>query len=154
MLRMPHGTTRNLKPPGRRTDPLSLPSTELDGIFIDSTVKKGRAFLVANSKAGDGESPPEIFDEFETLELDDLAATVFESPDRIVIAVWGGDGTCRTVAQHIVNTDVALLPAPGGTFSHFAKQAGFANVADVESGVGGVPTHERLIPRWLTRKCF
>jgi diacylglycerol kinase family enzyme len=109
---------------------------------MNSTVAKNKAFLVANSKAGGGASPPEIFDEFETLEIDDLAASIFESPDRIIIAVWGGDGTCRTVAQHIVNTDVALLPAPGGTFSHFAKQAGFATIADVESGVRGNNTRK------------
>jgi diacylglycerol kinase family enzyme len=39
------------------------------------------------------------------------------------------------VAQHLVDTNVALLPAPGGTFSHFAKQAGFSTIEDVESGL-------------------
>lgn len=102
---------------------------------MNNQIFTGKTFLVANAKAGAGHSPPEVFDGFERLELDEIAPTVADAPDRTVIAVWGGDGTCRSVAQHIVNTDIALLPAPGGTFSHFARQSGFSTVEDVASGL-------------------
>jgi diacylglycerol kinase family enzyme len=103
------------------------------------TVRR-KAFLVTNAKAGSGDNPPDVFDEFETLELNAVAAKVADEPNGTVIAVWGGDGTCRAVAQRTVNTDVALLPAPGGTFNHFAKQAGFVTVKDVEAAVESFAT--------------
>jgi diacylglycerol kinase family enzyme len=114
---------------------------------MNEQVLMNNYFLVTNSQAGSGESAPPVFESFHTVELNDVAATVANAATapndsgQCVIAVWGGDGTCRSVAQHTVGTNVAFLPAPGGTFSHFAKEAGFATVADVESGLQNMTTH-------------
>jgi diacylglycerol kinase family enzyme len=92
-------------------------------------------FLIANPHAGSGNEPPEVFADFHHLQLEDVEDAVAEAPEGSVIAVWGGDGTCRSVAQHTVNTGIILLPAPGGTFSHFAKEAGFSTIDEVKSGL-------------------
>jgi diacylglycerol kinase family enzyme len=40
------------------------------------------------------------------------------------IAVAAGDGTLRGVAQVLAGTSARLLPLPGGTFNHFARDLG------------------------------
>lgn len=46
------------------------------------------------------------------------------------VAVAGGDGTIRSVAQHLAGTDTPLLPIPGGTKNHFAKDVGIRSLED------------------------
>lgn len=42
------------------------------------------------------------------------------------IAVYGGDGTVSAVAQIVAGTAATLVPLPGGTLNHFAKDLGIA----------------------------
>ena len=53
------------------------------------------------------------------------------------IAVAGGDGTLRTVAELLVGTGIALLPIPAGTHNHFAKQMGIPDLEAVGRAVSG-----------------
>jgi diacylglycerol kinase family enzyme len=51
--------------------------------------------------------------------------------------VWGGDGSCRAVAQHLVGTGARMIPCPGGTFNHFAHAADLSTEGDVRSALDG-----------------
>jgi diacylglycerol kinase family enzyme len=48
------------------------------------------------------------------------------------VGVAGGDGSIRGGAEHLVETDVPLLPVPAGTRNHFAHQLG---ISDLEAAV-------------------
>ena len=51
-----------------------------------------------------------------------VAAALERSPS--IVAVAGGDGTIRCVAQALIGTPVPLLVVPAGTRNHFAKDVG------------------------------
>jgi diacylglycerol kinase family enzyme len=87
--------------------------------------------LVHNEQAGSGGIPTELFHEFTEVELDELEGFLGRAKGEILVAVWGGDGTCRSVACLAVNQLISVLPCPGGTHNHFAKAAGFASCDDV-----------------------
>lgn len=69
-----------------------------------------------------------------------LAARIDEARASGVdyVAVAGGDGTVRSVAEHLVDGDLPLLVVPAGTRNHFAKAVGTGTldeaVAAVEQG--------------------
>jgi len=46
------------------------------------------------------------------------------------VGVAGGDGTLRTAAEVLVDSDVALLAVPAGTRNHFAKDFGVTSIED------------------------
>jgi diacylglycerol kinase family enzyme len=92
-------------------------------------------FVVHNSHAGTGELPDGLFDAFTTITVDDLANVLKTSPPASLVAVWGGDGTSRSVAAIAVDSNVVVLPCPGGTHNHFAKAAGFATTSDVQDAL-------------------
>lgn len=46
------------------------------------------------------------------------------------IAVIGGDGTISAVAGMVANTKATLVPLPGGTLNHFAKDLGVADTLE------------------------
>lgn len=73
---------------------------------------------------GLGAEQREIGDDFEG----ELAAAAASGPPYV--AVVGGDGTIRAAAGVLGDTGVPLLAAPGGTFNHFARSLG---IADLES---------------------
>lgn len=50
------------------------------------------------------------------------------------IAVYGGDGTVSAVAQIVAGTAATLVPLPGGTLNHFAKDVGVAQNLDTALG--------------------
>jgi undecaprenyl-diphosphatase len=54
-----------------------------------------------------------------------------------VVAVAGGDGTIRSVAEVFADTDKVLVPVPGGTLNHFARTLGIETVADAAAAVDG-----------------
>jgi diacylglycerol kinase family enzyme len=87
--------------------------------------------LVRNKHAGSGDFPEAIFAGFETVELAGLAERLEHAPDGTVVAVWGGDGTVRSVAALAADTQMVVLPCPGGTHNHFSKAAGFETAYDV-----------------------
>lgn len=53
------------------------------------------------------------------------------------VAVVGGDGTIRSVAQELCDERVALLPVPGGTRNHFAKDLGINSFDDAAAAING-----------------
>src|SRR5688572_19405446 len=59
----------------------------------------------------------------------DLRAAVHDlvSSGAKVVGVAGGDGTLSTAANALVDTGVALLPIPLGTFNHFAQRYGISS---------------------------
>ena len=96
-----------------------------------------RRVLVFNDAAGSGSPPEHIFDKFERVPVLETTEALSErtlDADTLV-AVWGGDGTCRSVAGLLNGTNAALLPCPGGTHNHFARAAGIESVDDVEKAI-------------------
>jgi diacylglycerol kinase family enzyme len=91
--------------------------------------------LVHNRSAGTGDIPEELFEGFLTIYPDELEAALEDAEPNVLVAVWGGDGTMRSVASLTRNSDMVLLPCPGGTHNHFAKAAGFSSVEDVANGL-------------------
>lgn len=51
------------------------------------------------------------------------------------IAVAGGDGTVRSVAEHLVDGAIPLLVVPAGTRNHFAKAVGTGTLDDAVAAV-------------------
>jgi diacylglycerol kinase family enzyme len=97
-------------------------------------------YLIRNSHAGTGGLPDELFDGFTLLNLDGIADVLTCTGLHPLVAVWGGDGTSRSVAKVAVNSDVVMLPCPGGTHNHYAKAAGFPSPDEVANAL------ERPIP--------
>jgi diacylglycerol kinase family enzyme len=104
-----------------------------------SAVSFNQRFLVHNTNAGHGELPDGVFDEFSPLDLDDLDGSPSNTASDCLVAVWGGDGTCRSVAKVAVVSCAVVLPCPGGTHNHYAKAAGFGSVEEVRQALK-VPT--------------
>jgi diacylglycerol kinase family enzyme len=63
---------------------------------------------------------------------DELAACVRSEIDAgaSFVGVAGGDGTLRTAAEALVESEVALLAVPAGTRNHFAKDFGIETLDD------------------------
>ena len=69
--------------------------------------------------------------------VDDVLA---EKPDFVAVA--GGDGTLRGVAERLLGTGVPLLPIPGGTRNHFALAVGVTDLETAaKAAAGGVVRH-------------
>jgi undecaprenyl-diphosphatase len=49
---------------------------------------------------------------------------------RPFVGIAGGDGSIRSAAEILANTDVALLASPQGSHNHFAKALGIATLDD------------------------
>jgi undecaprenyl-diphosphatase len=58
-----------------------------------------------------------------------IAGAVQEGAEAVVVV--GGDGTQQAAAATLADSDVPLIPFPGGTWNHLAKTLGIANVDDV-----------------------
>ena len=106
---------------------LPHPQFKVDGETMNDPTK----ILVHNERAGSGEVPMELFTGFHEVELRELEGFIAKAPGEILVAVWGGDGTCRSVASLAVDQSVTVLPCPGGTHNHFAKAAGFTSLETV-----------------------
>ena len=92
--------------------------------------------LVVNRDAGVGQSPDDLFPGFMVLDLTGFEQLSRDDLDsKQVVAVWGGDGTARSVAARLLGSGVAMLAAPGGTHNHFAHAAGLVNDRDVEAAI-------------------
>jgi undecaprenyl-diphosphatase len=68
--------------------------------------------------------------EFVECEPQEIAAAVKEAlhSQTAFIGVAGGDGTIRCCAEHLVESDIPLLPVPAGTRNHFSHQLGIADL--------------------------
>lgn len=65
--------------------------------------------------------------------IDDAVAAAMDAADPpTVLGVLGGDGTVSRAAHLARRHDLTLLVLPGGTFNHFARSLG---VADVDAGL-------------------
>lgn len=102
-----------------------------------------RCLLVTNEGSGTGptggdEIPIDIADRFELVAIENAVDTIRTALDvhaLSMVAVWGGDGSMRTVAQSLAGTDVALLACPGGTHNHFATDVGLGTVEAVRTAL-------------------
>ena len=104
----------------------------------------GVLFINPAAGRGDGnESLREMFRDHKIIEAqpqrfsDQVAAALTEGVDFVAVA--GGDGTIRAAAEELRGGSVPLLPVPGGTRNHFAKDLGidtFERAA--ETSVAGV----------------
>ena len=63
---------------------------------------------------------------------DELAACVrsLAVAGAAFVGVAGGDGTLRTAAEVLADSDSALLAVPAGTRNHFAKDFGITSLED------------------------
>lgn len=91
--------------------------------------------LIQNPSAGNGDFSEDLFRGFVPVLLPEVHAALRHADDRATVAVWGGDGTCRTVAALTLGTSKVLLPCPGGTHNHFAKAAGFSSLNEVATAL-------------------
>jgi undecaprenyl-diphosphatase len=73
-------------------------------------------------------------------EPDEIAGVVKEalSEGTGFIGVAGGDGTIRGCAEHLVDSDVPLLPVPAGTRNHFARQLGIPTIEAAAEAPNGL----------------
>ncbi len=102
-----------------------------------------RWLLVHNQGSGTGSTggadiPNEIADQFELVSIEnatDAIRTALDSHTLAMVAVWGGDGSMRSVAQSLAGTDVALLACPGGTHNHFATDVGLGTIDAVRTAL-------------------
>ncbi len=99
-----------------------------------------RRLLFVNDSAGHRTKVPECLDDFERFDIaeakDVLAPLCTDTSDSsALVAVWGGDGSIRSVASLLVGTSAVLLACPGGTHNHFCRTIGLANVSDVVSAL-------------------
>lgn len=111
-----------------------------------------RPIALANSASGTG-SDDEEFDAWcaaRDIDVratgDDLQASIRDAASAAptYLAVNGGDGTLRCAVEVLAGGDVALLTVPGGTFNHFSKSLGIADLAAVSAAVDGGTT--RSVP--------
>ena len=61
------------------------------------------------------------------------------SDDVAFVAVVGGDGTIRAAAHELRHQPVPLLPVPGGTRNHFARDVGIRRFEDAAAAIGTKP---------------
>ena len=99
-----------------------------------------RQILVHNAGAGRSqvEVPQDHFPGFEPVSIEDAVPAVTQARDSgslETVAVWGGDGTMRSVAELLAGTDVDLLACPGGTHNHFARDLGLADLDAVDASL-------------------
>ena len=110
-----------------------------------------RCLLVHNQGSGTGSTggddiPDDIGHRFELVTIDhavDTITTALDAHTLSMVAVWGGDGSIRSVAQLLAGTDVALLACPGGTHNHFATDVGLDTVDAVRNALAS-PRHESV----------
>jgi len=120
---------------------------------LPSTANGRTGVLIVNPHAGSERDTPEaISDALPSLEMrtcepnglrDELDRAVAAGVD--VVAVAGGDGTLRTAAGVLAETDCTMLPVPLGTFNHFARALGIDTIeAAAEALDAGTPTRVDL----------
>lgn len=75
----------------------------------------------------------------ETCRPDELANGIRAALEESVsfVGVAGGDGTIGTAAGLLADGGVPLLPIPGGTRNHFAKDLGMTSLDEVQRAVDG-----------------
>ncbi|MEP6597950.1 MAG: diacylglycerol kinase family protein [Actinomycetota bacterium] len=99
------------------------------GLIVVANPLSGRGAAVRTGDVVRQELP-----DAEVLELDeddDVMEKLRDAAKRAeVLGVAGGDGTVNTAATVAVETDLPLLVLPGGTFNHFARDLGLAEMAD------------------------
>lgn len=100
-----------------------------------------RRVLFVNDSAGRRADAPSCLSEFERHDIskasDVLTPLVSEGQlaSQLLVAVWGGDGSLRTVAGLLVGTAATLLACPGGTHNHFSRALGIREEADVAAAL-------------------
>ena len=99
-----------------------------------------RQILVHNAGAGRSQAdvPEGHFPGFVPVPIEDAMHAVTQARDSgslETVAVWGGDGTMRSVAELLTGTDVALLAGPGGTHNHFARDLGLVDLDAVDAAL-------------------
>lgn len=108
-----------------------------------------RRMLFVNDSAGRRTDVPHCLSAFERHDIseasDVLAPLVGEGnlATRLLVAVWGGDGSMRTVAGLLIDTEATLLACPGGTHNHFSRALGVSDEEDVRAALEN--GEERLI---------
>jgi undecaprenyl-diphosphatase len=91
----------------------------------------------------------------EECEPDQLAAIVGDAVERGVdfVGVSGGDGSIRAAAEVLRGGPVPLLPVPGGTRNHFARQLGLPDL-DAISAALEHPTTRQIDLGSVNGSCF
>ena len=97
-----------------------------------------RQILVHNAGAGRSQTevPERHFPGFVPVPIEDAVYAIAQARDSAsleTVAVWGGDGTMRSVAELLAGTDVDLLACPGGTHNHFARDLGLIDLDAVDA---------------------
>ena len=96
--------------------------------------------MVHNVRSGadDDTIPHDLAGQFELVTIEEASSAIdaaLDSGSLAMVAVWGGDGSMRTVAQCLAGSGVALLACPGGTHNHFANDVGLGTVEAVREAL-------------------
>ena len=97
--------------------------------------------LFVNDSAGRRADVPHCLSEFERHDISEASDVLTplvgkgQLASPLLVAVWGGDGSMRTVAGLLVGTAATLLACPGGTHNHFSRALGISEEADVKAAL-------------------
>ena len=97
--------------------------------------------VFVNDSAGSHTDVPKCLQAFKRCDIADAAdvlpplLTISSDASQLLVAVWGGDGSIRSVAARLVDSQATLLACPGGTHNHFCRQLGMSNEADVAAAL-------------------
>ena len=109
---------------------------------VEPSAERAHRIVFVNTRAGASTDLPHCLADFEAHDIGDVddrlpPLIAKANGTDLLVAVWGGDGSIRSVATHVAGTQAALLPGPGGTHNHFANMCGIATVEALEGAVDG-----------------
>lgn len=127
---------------GRRTGFGGRPTGYVDTVNAARTTQR---LIFVNDAAGRRADVPDSLVEFERHDIADAEEVLkpLLTDDRcselLLVAVWGGDGSMRSVARLLVGTRAVMLACPGGSRNHFCRTLEIKDetsiVAALENGV-------------------
>ncbi len=109
---------------------------------------KPRQILCVNEAAGGRRTEvPECLSTFERVDLQDALGFLpnlveQDGAEDLLVAVWGGDGSIRSIAALLAGSAATLLACPGGTHNHFCRTIGVDDASAVADALANGEVQE------------
>lgn len=121
-----------------------------NGVPDTTTARRGavRQILCVNEAAGGRRTEvPECLSTFERFDLQNALRILPDlvnqtGADDLLVAVWGGDGSIRSVAAVLAGSPATLLACPGGTHNHFCRTVGVNDASAVAAALATGKVHK------------